>query len=114
MTNSGLATEVTTGRTQIDSGTDIVIDPNGAWEADLSSATAATINEFRDALLTQSLYELDARAGTRYTEIIRAHFNVISPDQRLQRPEFYLEAQVALYNTQFHKLLNQIQQNKQT
>lgn len=57
-------------------------------ETDLSSATAATINEFRDALLTNSLYELDARGGTRYTEILRAHFGVISPDQRLQRPEF--------------------------
>ena len=56
--------------------------------ADLSSATVATINQLRDAFLTQSLYELDARAGTRYTEIIRAHFGVISPDQRLQRPEF--------------------------
>lgn len=56
--------------------------------ADLSSATVATINQLRDAFLTQSLHELDARAGTRYTEIIRAHFGVISPDQRLQRPEF--------------------------
>ena len=36
----------------------------------------------------QSLLELDARGGTRYTEILRAHFNVISPDARLQRPEF--------------------------
>lgn len=56
--------------------------------ADLSSATAATVNEFRDALLVQALLERDARGGTRYTEIIRAHFNVVSPDQRLQRPEF--------------------------
>jgi hypothetical protein len=67
-------------------------DPNNSGypnvRADLSNATAATINEFRDAILTQSLYELDARAGTRYTEILRAHFGVISPDQRLQRPEY--------------------------
>lgn len=47
-----------------------------------------TINALRQGILVQSLYELDARGGTRYTEILRAHFNVISPDFRLQRPEF--------------------------
>lgn len=56
--------------------------------ADLSTATAATINEFRYALMIQSLLELNMRAGTRYVEIIQAHFNVISPDFRLQRSEF--------------------------
>ena len=56
--------------------------------ADLSSATAATINELREAFLMQSLFELDARGGTRYVEILRAHFGVVSPDFRLQRPEF--------------------------
>lgn len=57
-------------------------------EADLSSATAATINALRQAFMVQSLLELDARGGTRYVEILQAHFNVISPDFRLQRPEF--------------------------
>lgn len=56
--------------------------------ADLSSATASTINEVREAFLMQSLFELDARGGTRYVEILQAHFNVTSPDFRLQRPEF--------------------------
>lgn len=56
--------------------------------ADLSDATAATINELREAFLMQSLFELDARGGTRYVEILRAHYGVISPDFRLQRPEF--------------------------
>lgn len=56
--------------------------------ADLTEATAATINQFRQAIMMQSLLELDARGGTRYVEILRAHFNVISPDFRLQRPEF--------------------------
>lgn len=56
--------------------------------ADLSDATAATINEFRLAIMTQSILELDSRGGTRYVEILRAHFNVVSPDFRLQRPEF--------------------------
>lgn len=57
-------------------------------EVDLSTATAATINQFRQAIMTQSILELDARGGTRYVEIIKAHFNVVNPDFRLQRPEF--------------------------
>jgi len=56
--------------------------------ADLSSATAATINALRLAFQIQKLYERDARGGTRYTEIIKSHFGVTSPDSRLQRPEY--------------------------
>jgi len=56
--------------------------------ADLSAATAATINSLRQAFQIQKLYERDARGGTRYTEILRSHFGVTSPDQRLQRPEY--------------------------
>ncbi|UDN67666.1 major capsid protein [robinz microvirus RP_87] len=56
--------------------------------ADLSGATAATINQLRQAFQIQKLYERDARGGTRYTEIVRSHFGVTSPDARLQRPEY--------------------------
>ena len=56
--------------------------------ADLSLTTAATINSLRQAFQVQKLYERDARGGTRYTEILRSHFGVISPDSRLQRPEY--------------------------
>lgn len=56
--------------------------------ADLSTATAATINALRQAFQIQRLYERDARGGTRYTEILKAHFGVTSPDARLQRPEY--------------------------
>ena len=56
--------------------------------ADLSGATAATINQLRQAFQIQRLYERDARGGTRYTEIVRSHFGVVSPDARLQRPEY--------------------------
>ena len=56
--------------------------------ADLSSATAATINQLRQAFQIQKLIERDARGGTRYTEIIKSHFGVTSPDARLQRPEY--------------------------
>lgn len=56
--------------------------------ANLSSATPISINDLRQAFQIQKLYERDARGGTRYTEILRSHFGVISPDARLQRPEY--------------------------
>lgn len=66
----------------------LVIDPNGTLYADLSSATAASINQFRQAIQVQSLLELDMRGGTRYTEILLSHFNVFNGDSTLQRPEY--------------------------
>jgi hypothetical protein len=65
-----------------------VTTPQSALYADLSTATAATINQLRQSFQIQKLLERDARGGTRYTEIIRSHFGVISPDARLQRPEY--------------------------
>ena len=56
--------------------------------ADLSSATATTINSLRQAFQLQRYYEKDARGGTRYIEKIKSHFGVTSPDARLQRPEY--------------------------
>lgn len=56
--------------------------------ADLSVATSITINQLRTAFQIQKLLERDARGGTRYTEILRSHFGVVSPDARLQRPEY--------------------------
>lgn len=55
---------------------------------DLSSATQVTINQFREAFQIQKWYERAARGGTRYTEILRSFFGVVSPDARLQRPEY--------------------------
>lgn len=69
-------------------GTSIPSNSEHSLYADLSSSTAATVNQLREAFAIQKLYERDARGGTRYTEIIKSHFGVISPDQRLQRPEF--------------------------
>jgi len=60
----------------------------GDLYADLSQATAATINSLRQAFQIQKIYERDARGGTRYTELIKSHFGVTSPDARLQRPEY--------------------------
>ena len=56
--------------------------------ADLTNATAATINQLRLAFATQKFLEKQARSGSRYIEVIKGHFNVTSPDGRLQRPEY--------------------------
>nr|QRQ90024.1 MAG: major capsid protein [Microviridae sp.] len=72
-------------------GNQLAMDSNtGVYSlyADLTQATAATINQLRQSFQIQKLLERDARGGTRYTEIVRAHFGVISPDARLQRPEY--------------------------
>lgn len=86
-----IGTDTTVGK--LDYGTNAMTAPTGNGiifgnlYADLSTATAATINQIRLAFQTQRLLERDARGGTRYQEIIRSHFGVISPDARLQRPE---------------------------
>jgi hypothetical protein len=71
-----------------DSGKLLGFGDNSHVYADLSSVTAATINSLRQAFQLQKLFERDARGGTRYTEILRSHFGVVSPDSRLQRPEY--------------------------
>ncbi|QXP08159.1 MAG: major capsid protein [Arizlama microvirus] len=75
--------------------------------ADLSTATAATINSLREAIQLQRMYERDARGGSRYTELIRSHFGVVSPDARLQRPEY-------LGGSSFRISINPVQQTSQT
>lgn len=56
--------------------------------ADLSDVSSATINSLRTAFQMQKFYERLARGGSRYTEVLRSFFGVVSPDARLQRPEF--------------------------
>lgn len=88
-TNNNLAVNTTgyIGRGDTIGGVGNKIVPSNLY-ADLSQATAATINQLRQSFQIQKLLERDARGGTRYTEIIRSHFGVISPDARLQRPEY--------------------------
>ena len=57
-------------------------------EADLSTATAITINALRESIVLQQMLELDARGGTRYVEVLLSRFGVVSPDFRLQRAEY--------------------------
>lgn len=60
----------------------------GSVYADLSDISAITINGLRTAFQMQKFYERLARGGSRYTEVLRSFFGVVSPDARLQRPEF--------------------------
>ena len=62
----------------------------------LAPGVGLTINAFREAYMLQTMLELDARGGTRYVEVLKAHFGVISPDFRLQRPEYLGGGQVTI------------------
>nr|DAU99813.1 MAG TPA: Major capsid protein [Microviridae sp.] len=69
----------------------VQVTPEGVADwgyADLSGVSAATINSLRTAFQMQKFYERLARGGSRYTEVLRSFFGVVSPDARLQRPEF--------------------------
>jgi hypothetical protein len=89
LNNAGTAVPLSISATQLAANSlNTPLTPNAPLYADLSAATAATINQLRQSFQIQKLLERDARGGTRYTEIIRSHFGVISPDARLQRPEY--------------------------
>lgn len=66
----------------------LALYPNNLWATTQGNLAVATINQLRIAFQIQKLYERDARGGTRYIEILKAHFGVTSPDARLQRPEY--------------------------
>jgi hypothetical protein len=89
--NSSLGTEVNLLQSTTNDNVLIHTSKIGTTQqlyADLGDATAATINDLRLAFQTQRLLERDARGGTRYNELIRAHFGVTVPDFRVQRPEY--------------------------
>lgn len=69
-------------------GTKIKFGNDTGLVTNLAAAVGPSVNEFRQAIMMQSLFELDARGGTRYVEILQAHYNVTSPDFRLQRSEY--------------------------
>lgn len=69
-------------------GSDWYVDSTTGVYADLAVAAGITVNALRQSFLVQQLLERDARGGTRYTELVRAHFGVVSPDARQQRPEY--------------------------
>jgi len=72
--------------------------------ADLTNATAASVNDVRLAFATQHILERDARSGTRYVESLKARWGVTSPDFRLQRAEYLGGGSTKI-------LINPVQQN---
>lgn len=95
VTQSGNLVAGRTDGAYIDGGTISGVRPRNLW-ADLTTATATTVNSLRTAFQIQRLLEADARGGTRYVEIIRNHFKTICPDARLQRSEFLGSADVPI------------------
>lgn len=79
--------ETVAGGVTIDGTDDAAYDPNGTLVVDVQ-AGATTIETLRTAWTIQGWLETAARAGTRFTEGLKAFFNVDSPDARLQRPEY--------------------------
>lgn len=71
--------------------------------ADLSSVTATTINELRNAIAVQQYYEAMGRGGSRYREQIQALWNVTISDKTVQIPEY-------LGGGRYHVNMNQIVQ----
>lgn len=60
----------------------------GYLGADLNTVTAATINDLRQAIAVQHIFERDSRTGTRYKEILNGAWGITSPDARLDRSEY--------------------------
>lgn len=94
LTNTAASTNVTFssgpagGSGQDATWADPKLTLSGEGVADLSSAVSATINELRQSIAIQRLYEKDNRGGTRYKEVLLSHFGVTVNDARLQRPEY--------------------------
>lgn len=86
--SGGIGTGGNTNLYLSDAGSSAGFVPTNLWAVGDGSVATATINQLRLAFQIQKLYEKDARGGTRYTEILRSHFGVVSPDSRLQRPEY--------------------------
>lgn len=76
---SGLSNNVTIG---------LATSGDTGMYADLSNAIGATVNALRLSVQTQKILELDARRGTRFPEIISAHFQTIAPDATIDYPEY--------------------------
>lgn len=88
--------------------TDVIAPITGSnLYADMQNTATITINQLRQAFQIQRLLELDARGGTRYISLLKAHFGVTSPDSRLQRPEY-------LGGTRFNINMQQVLQTSST
>ena len=87
-TSSSFSTSSVTSDTTAGGTVNYGLAPANLWAVTDGNAQVATINQLRMAFQIQKLYERDARAGSRYIELLKSHFGVTSPDARLQRPEY--------------------------
>ena len=85
--SQNLPTGITTGGYLV-MDQDSINNIAGALQLTSTTQSSVNVNDLRSAFQIQRLLERDARGGTRYTEILRSHFGVISADARLQRPEY--------------------------
>ena len=87
---TGAVTQDAVGLLEVPGASDVYLRPGTVSNlyADLSTAVSASINQMREAITTQQMYEIDARSGTRFPEFIEAHWGVYNPDSRMQRPEY--------------------------
>lgn len=69
------------------SDTNLNFGSNTGLVADLDAGTNISINELRTAVSLQQMLERDARGGGRWNELVFAHWNQHTDDQRLMRPE---------------------------
>jgi len=84
-TGTATSTGTPAGSTTVGLTTDA---DNSGMIADLSAVAGIPLNEIREAIAFQQIRELDARAGTRYTEQLQVVWGVHPQDSRLQRPEY--------------------------
>lgn len=106
---------ITGGEADLNYTKDLTATTNGpsggtrtvALRTDLSSVTTATINDLRQAIALQHIFEADARNGTRYREFLSGTWGVTSPDSRLQIPEYIGGQRIAIN-------VNQVIQTSQT
>lgn len=91
--NKIVVDQTTSHGTQANSNYLGVVGPTGpnvinGLTADLTQATAATINALRLYFQIQKLCELGARAGTRYFEVLKSEFGTSPSMSALQYPEY--------------------------
>lgn len=68
----------------------------GTASLDRDNLVFANVNDIRYAFSLQKMLERDALYGSRYNEYLLGHFGVVSPDSRLQIPEYLCGKRVPL------------------
>lgn len=92
---------------QIKNLSSVGVGKNTNLYADMSNVTGVSIEALRKASALQVLLERDARAGERYPELVKMHYNVTCPDFLLGRSQYLGSANVDI-------IVNPVVQNSST